>query len=111
MSRRHRREINGEFLDCVPYYASDRQANCLILISTRRIYSTLVELIGYENDPAESVRVLRLSAKYWRGNTLIKLRGRPLWIWRSRLRAQFWRVLRTVPAIDRWANGRFACRR
>lgn len=30
---------------------------------------------------------------------------------RNRLRSALWSRLRTVPAIDRWATGRFWCRR
>lgn len=52
-----RRAINGEFLDCVPRYPlSDRGRECFIL-STRRQFTTLVELIDFEetrNDPRAS---------------------------------------------------------
>jgi hypothetical protein len=47
----------------------------------------------------------------WRKPHCILIRKRPLWIWRSRLRAMCWRALRRIPAIDRWAGGCYFCRR
>lgn len=52
-----------------------------------------------------------LQKRYWRSATCIKICERPIWIWRNRLRAAFWRLARRVPPIDRWATGRFMCRR